>query len=276
MEGALLMGVEWTEFKAMVDSKSLRIQEKSKTNSYVLLAFDDAFKVQCVIHKTDPANSEQEDYEENYQANVNLPISSPRDSDNSNILRTKTTKTGWHYEPRSLDFVTAKYASLYNRKDDGHTINGGTDYGDASLKFYDNSGGELTYQQSGYEAETEEEFQVRLTSNCVKSVMDWQPTYDMDMIGAIIMLRNAPTEDAYMWAIVAPDIPENLGGSIPHVAGGWNLSFFNSRDKIIIDGRGSKTMAYDPVYNSNKFRAIIKHKAGTQIGMQVIYEIFKA
>jgi len=200
---------------------------------------------------------------------------SPRDTDGSPIQRNKYTKTGWHYEPRSLDFTTGVYKSLYNRKHDGNTIADGTDYGDATLKFYTSAGDELTFQETGHESETEEQFQTRLDSDCVKTIMAWQPTHDMDIIGGILMIKDAPTADTYMWTIVAPDIPENLGGSVPHVAGGWNLAYFNSKDKIQVNGRGSKTVVYDPVYNSNKFGTIIKHAAGTNVGVQMVYEFFK-
>ena len=200
----------------------------------------------------------------------------PRDSDGSPITRPKHTKSGWHYEPRSIDFFTAEYKSLYNRKHDGNIISAGTDYGDASLKFYDDQGAELSYQQTGHESETEQQFQTRLDNDCVMSVMDWQPTYDMDIIGGYLMVCDAPTTSTYLWTIVAPEVPEVMGGQVPHVAGGWNLRFFNANDRIQVDGRGIKTMAYDPVYNSNKFRTIVKHSAGQKIGLQIVFEHFKA
>ena len=191
---------------------------------------------------------------------TNTPLAEviePRDSDNSRIVRPKTTKTGWHYEPRSLDFLTSKYNSLYNRKHDGNTIADGTDYGDAHMKFYNASGNELSYQQAGFESETEAEFQTRLTSGCVKTIVNWQPTYDMDIIGGIVMIKNPPTSDAYMWSIAAPQLAEQYGGQVPFAAGGWNLSFMGDTDKLIVNGRGSKTVQYDPVYNTNEFSLII-------------------
>jgi len=199
----------------------------------------------------------------------------PRDSENAPISRQKTTKTGWHYEPRALDFFTSSHGSLYNRKHNGNQIDDGDDYGDASIHFFNSSGLELTYQQTGYETETELEFQARLDSGCVLSYLDWQPDYNMDIIGGIMMLKDTPASRAYMWTIVAPEIPEIYGGSVPHVAGGWNLEFFDTKDKIKIDGRGIKTIAYDPVYNSNKFRTIIKHSPGVKIGIQIVFEKFK-
>lgn len=195
----------------------------------------------------------------------------PVDSDGSAIQRYKTTKTGWHYEPRSLDWSTSTHKSLYNRKHDGAGIDDGTDYGDAHLLFYDASGAALVQG----ELEADADFQVRLTANCIKSIMSWQPAYDMDIIGGIFQVKNIPVERAYLWTIIAPDIPEASGGNVPHASGGWNLQFFKENDTLIIDGRGSKTISYDPVYNSNKFHMIIKHGAGAKIDIQMIYDHFK-
>lgn len=187
---------------------------------------------------------------------------SPKDSDGSPLVRQKMTRSGWHFEPRSIDFITSVAGSLYNRRHNGNGIDDGTDYGDAVLKFFNAAGQELT---SNYET-------------CVRTQLDWQPQYDMDIIGATVSAMNAPTgsDRAYAWVVVAPDIPENMGGSVPFMAGGWNLRFFKDAPTTFLDGRGVKAFAYDPVYNSNKFRVIIKHTAGAQIELQFVAEHFRA
>lgn len=201
-----------------------------------------------------------------------IVVSGPKDSDGSLINRTKTTRTGWHFEPRSLDFWTAQANSLYNRKHDTAGIYTGTSYGDAVLKFYNASNVELVQDI----AESVSGFQSRLDTDCVVSVLDWQPTYEMDIIAGTISVRNPPEDPSYMWAIVAPDLPAIYGGSVPFMAGGWNLSFLRDRDYIRFDGRGVKAMAYDPIYKTNKIRLVIKHPPGYQIGLQAVYEHFKA
>lgn len=191
----------------------------------------------------------------------------PKDSDGSPLIRTKMTRSGWHFEPRSIDFTTSKLGSLYNRKSDGHTIDGGTDYGDCTIAFFDANGTDISGQS-----------QATLDTDCVKTQIDWQPQYDMDIIGATVSVLNAPTgtERGYAWVIVAPDIPANMGGSVPFMAGGWNLRFFANEPTTFLDGRGAKSFAYDPVYNSNKFRVIVKHEPGAKIELQFVAEHFRA
>lgn len=197
---------------------------------------------------------------------------SPRDSDGSLIQRGKVTKTGWRYDPRSLDWVTSKRASLYNKKPTGYSIGNQTDIGDAVIRFWESDGTEMIQGES----ETDQDFQTRLTADCTATAIEWQATYDMDVIGATITVRHAPTNDCYFWAIIAPDIPEYLGGRKTFGNGGFNLSHFNDKDMLEINGRGSKTVYYDPVYNSNKFQFLCVHEAGVQVGLQIFMEEYHA
>jgi hypothetical protein len=199
---------------------------------------------------------------------------SPKDADGSSIVRTKTTRSGWHYEPRSIDFMTSKAGSLYNRRHAGNTIDDSPDYGDCTVKFFDANGLELTLGQG----ESEAGYQARLDSYCVRTQADWQATYDMEIIGATVSVLNPPTgsERAYAWVIVAPDIPAEYGGSVPFMAGGWNLRFFTLDQTTFLDGRGVKAFPYDPVYNSNKIRVVVKHGAGAKIELQFVAEHFRA
>jgi len=266
-----MLQIDWVDFKSFIDTHNLSIQYITINNSYLMKAFNGAFTLECQVYKTDPANSDQTDFETNYipTANNNLD---PKDSDGSTIIRQKTTRTGWHYEPRALDFWTSKRASLYNLKHNGNGIDDGDDYNDASHKFYNGAGAELV--QGGEELDAV--FQARLDANCIKTVVDWQATYDFDVIGGNIHVKTPPTTRAYIWATVAPDIPENLGGSVPYFAGGFNLSFFYDGQFERFNGHGVKSFAYDPVYNSNKVRFTIKHALGEQIGIQIILDQFKA
>jgi hypothetical protein len=81
---------------------------------------------------------------------------------------------------------------------------------------------------------------------------------------------------AYAWIIIAPDLPEAYGGAIPFMSGGWNCRFFAGNTTTFLDGRGVKSVAPDFVYNSNKFRVIIKHEIGAKIECQFVAEHFKA
>lgn len=263
--------IDWADFKSFVDEHNINIQYVVLDNSYHMKAFNGPFELECQIYITDPASSDQTDFETNYKPTANGFLEQ-KDADGATIIRTKTTSTGWHYEPRALDFYTAKLGSLYNRKDDGGDIDDGTDYGDAIMKFYNAANAELV--QGG--VETDVAFQTRLTNFCVKTIIDWQSTYDFDIIGGKLQIKDRPDSSTYIWCIIAPDIPAFLGGSVPYFAGGFNLSFYAPGDSQDFNGRGVKSFLYDPVYNSNKVRFIVKHALGDQVGLQIIIDQFKA
>jgi hypothetical protein len=268
--------IGWTDFKTIVQLGNLHIQIKSQGAwGYELYAFNGPSQIieTSLDAGTNPADLA--DFNANFLATVIADankVLTTTDSDGASLIRVKTTKPGWHYEPRSLDFYSSKLNSLYNRKEDGGGIDDGTDYGDASLKFYNASDTELV--QGG--SETDVDFQIRLDAGCVKTALDWQSTYDFDIIGGSLQLKNEPTDRAYVWCTIAPDIAPNLGGSVPYFAGGINLEFFKAGSSMAFDGRGIKSFLYDPVYNSNKVRFIIKHKAGEQLGLQIMIDQFKA
>lgn len=200
-----------------------------------------------------------------------VKLDAPEDKDGRQLVRIATTNDGWVYSPRSLDFYTAKYKSLYNREHDGAGIDDGTDMGDALMKFFDQSGLELTKAEN----ESDAEFQVRLDANCVKTFVDFEPTFDIDIYGCKLMIETAPIDRAYLWAIVAPDVPKEYGGCKTFMGGGMNLQMIMPKAISIADGKSSKMIRYDSVYHSGKIRLIIKHSAGEKIGIQMIYEFYR-
>jgi hypothetical protein len=108
------------------------------------------------------------------------------DTEDRPFVRNVVTHVDWYYSPHSLDFYSSKYKSLYNRKHDGNGIDDGTDVGDAELLFYDASGTLLTKG----EAESDEEFQIRLTANCVKTIMSWEKVESFEVNGALLYILN--------------------------------------------------------------------------------------
>jgi hypothetical protein len=65
------MEVTWTELKQFVDSRHLSIQWIQYANRYYLYAFDGAFKLLCTILITNPKNTDQTEFETNYQTSGN-------------------------------------------------------------------------------------------------------------------------------------------------------------------------------------------------------------
>ncbi len=202
----------------------------------------------------------------NQQINYLKGLVSPKDTDGSDIIQPKTTKLGWHYQPEAMSWTTSKLGSVYAKDWQGN------DLGDTALKFYNSSDVELT---QGAE-ESDEDFQTRLTANCVMTCLDWQAAYDQDIIGAILQVKSAPAQSAYAWALIAPDLDPQYGGQVPYLQGGWDISYFADKQTVHLDGRGAKRLSYDSEYNTNKIRLIVRHGAGAQIPLQVVWEHFRA
>lgn len=195
-------------------------------------------------------------------------ITTPRDPDGSPIYKYKVTQTGWSLSGRCVSWKAGKYNSLENKTDLGDDI------GDASLKFYSAAGTQLSFQQAGYETETVEEFQLRLDQNCVKTIMDFEPFTDYDILGASLFVTNPNNSVGMLWATAAPHIPFNMGGSKPMLTGGLDLSFFGDKTKFVLDGRGVKRMTYNAVDHRSKIRCTLKHGLGATLGLQILFDTF--
>ena len=178
-----------------------------------------------------------------------------------------------HYEPRSLNFYTSLYNSLYNSSHDGAGIYDGTDHGDAHLHFYNTSNVELIKEEN----ETNEDYQTRVTANCVKTILEWEPSFDYRIFGGTLMIKNPPTTPAYFWIVVAPDYPYPVG-STPFISGGWELSYFQDKSFVKMDGKTCSKLIYQNggYPGTNKIGMICKHGVGVSIGIQMIFEFYKA
>lgn len=256
--------VDWSVFKGFVDERDLPVQYLSEYNFYHLFAADDGFQLECKLGKI--AGSEDVlDFETNYMPTANGKIQET-DYDGAPLTRPKVTVSGWHYSPRAINWTTGQMNSMHNTKCSGEG------WGDAGLKFFDSNGDELVQGQS----ESDADYQLRLDSNCTRTVMWFLPLdAPYDIVGSMFSMKNAPTEDTYAFLTVAPDIPENLGGMVPFFSGGLNLAHLADRQVIYLNGRGAKTVYPDPVYHSNEMWLIIHHPAGQKTNCQIIYEFYK-
>ena len=266
------MELAWADFKTFATARSLSIQYAPIGANIHMRLIDGGFILECVI-PSDVEHADTIDFNTNFKPNGNKR-QSQLDSEGAVMSRGKTTRTGWHYEPRSLDFVTSVFGSIYNRRHNGAGFYDGTDYGDATLHFFDSTNAELVKGST----ETAADYQIRLDANAIKTHVDWQSVVEIDIIGATVSVLSPPigTNHAWAWIIVAPDIPAIYGGCVPFMAGGWNLRFFDKDSKTFIDGRGVKAFPPDFVYNSNKMRVVIKHELGARIECQFVVEKFNA
>lgn len=175
-----------------------------------------------------------------------------KDFDGDQYVRIKNSSEGYTFQARSIEFETSMLGSIHNEKYDG------TDWGDATIKFYDVSDVELTIQGD-------------IDTDCVKTVVDWEPLYDFDLIGGSIHTLVPCSSEFRLYCVAVPDIPEGSGGSKVMI-NGINMNF---QDMIEVDGRTSKHMVYDATNHTNKMRKIIKHDAGKKCRCELIWEHFK-
>jgi hypothetical protein len=177
------------------------------------------------------------------------------DADGAQIVRTKAAKKGWTYAAIPIEFTTSKFDSCISELVDGTTRSGFT------FKIYDDQDAEIT--SSANEA------------NAVRAVIEWEPTYDYEVIGGQLQQHTEPTTNMRVWIIGVPDIPVGSGGS-KEMVGGINLKYIDPSDKVQTDGRASKYMSYDAVNHTNKLQLTIKHDVGIIHDLMMILEIYRA
>lgn len=180
----------------------------------------------------------------------------PKDSDGSPLYRAKITTSGWSYQMHNVEFKTAQLDSIYSKKQDG------TDFGFTTIKCYDANDNQLSSQDD-------------CDSLATKTVIDWEPTHDYEVIGGNFKQSVVPTSNVRIWVIGVPDIPANYGGSKLFVTG-VNLKYLGLEEGVKVDGRAPKYLTYNATYHTSKLRFILKHDTGYKHDVQVMLEIFKA
>ena len=244
------MKVNWSVFKAFIDDRSLSIQETPMNQDYRLEAFDGPIHRLCIVRED---SADRADYVANYQANANA---TQTDGNNIQKIRNAMAPPGWHYQARCIDFETSVLASIVNKD------HAGADIGDASIALYDNVGTLITVQATA-------------DTDCVKTVIDWEPLHDIEIIGGFISPESAISENVYCYIVAVPDVPAGSGGSKPMV-NGLNFKFVGSGDRLNVDGRTSKRLNYNATYHTSKLRLIMNHAAGSKFKFHTVYEHYKA
>lgn len=212
------------------------------------------------IMTTSVLSTEQEDYIKNYFYTVNnkpmvMTLDAAKDSDGSLISRTKIAPAGWHYQLHCVEVSTSVLNGFVNDKYDG------TSYGFVTHKCYNAAGTLLTNQ-------------LNIDTECVKTVVDWEPTFDYELIGGSIYQDTVPISNVRFWIVAVPDLPVSYGGSVVF-GSGINLKYVNIAGTVSMDGRSPKRLTYSATYHSNKLRLIFKHNAGYKHEGMFLFELFK-
>lgn len=67
-----MINVDWETIKGFASTRSVAIQWVESGSEYILWAFDGPMYLMCRLPISDPASSDQEDFEENYQSAGNV------------------------------------------------------------------------------------------------------------------------------------------------------------------------------------------------------------
>jgi len=165
---------------------------------------------------------------------------SPSDSDGAPMSRLKLATSGWTIQDHYFELTTCTLNSIYSKKQNN------VDFNFCTMKFYENV--------NGVETEITSNDQSDLDARCIKTVIDWTPTFDYDVLGGNIKSCGAIVQDTRLWIVGVPDWSEQYAGSKEMVSGGKNLKYYNLLE---LDGKVVKHMTYSP-YNTNKIRFIVR------------------
>jgi hypothetical protein len=260
----------WTTWKAVYATKGSWLQYDDDGVMYTIWMYDGPDVHLCQIYKSEvPYSSvgsysqaqndaDKADFETNYKSSGNQPLYQS-DSDGAQIVRVKAAKKGWSFWALPIEVTTSMLGANAYCKDSA-----GNDIGGITCKIYDGANAEITV--AGI-----------LNANlnlCTKTVVDFEPNFDYEIIGGSLRINSNPSQDIRLWIVGAPDIPAIYGGS-KEFASGINLKFLGPDSEFEVDGRVTKFLSYNATTHSGKIRLILKHPAGSQVNMQFTLHMYR-
>lgn len=182
----------------------------------------------------------------------------PERDDDGNIIQPKDqfNKPGWSYQSHGIEFETSVLNSIYEKDDKDNAM------GFATLKTYNDL---AMTQESTDQADAD--------LNAVKTVINWEPTFDYELLKGEMFTDLMPVADLRVFTIGVPDIPPPLGSK--YFICGMNLKYIKSQH-ILIDGERTKLLEYNAIYHTNKLRIVLNHNAGFKHKLHVLFSIFRA
>lgn len=181
------------------------------------------------------------------------PLITPRAPDGRPAVRMTTANRTKNFNLKTMSFVPGDSASA---KSLDITF---ANTGDVTLICYTSSGTVTTDP-----------------TQAVKTVLDWEPTYNYEIIGGWIDIPPGIVGTTpgvwYVCAIGLPDIPSAYGGSVGFVAP-TDLALVYT-NKVVSDGRATQYLSYNATYHTNKMRWVFKHPTGTNPRIQLYVETF--
>lgn len=250
------MELQWSGFKAIVIARSLSIQWIQNTSDYQLMIIDGQMVYTCQLDRNPTDTTDLTEFETTYKPLGNASFS---DIDGIPFMRLKASKKGWSFWAVPIEITTSTLlGSVFCKSVAGVDVPGIT------CKIYKADDSEIT--TAGL-----------LNANlalCTKTVLDFEPAFDYEMIGGSVRINSNPGQDLRLWIIGAPDIPAIYGGS-KEFASGVNLKFLAPDNSFEIDGRVTKYVTYNATTHQGKLRVVLKHPAGLNVNMQLVIHTYR-
>lgn len=265
---AALLDLRWADMKEILQKKSLRHQSSESEDTLTIFAVDGPVLYRTVFIKAPASDSypfpedytkanndaDLADYEANYKATENGVLDA-RASDGRLTVRDSTANRTTNFKLRVFSFKTAKTGSVHN-------VNPVTDadYGDATLSLFDENG------------------QPCADADAVKSIIDWEPHYNYEIIGGYMdvpaSFKDGASDAWFLSVIGVPDYPPEMFGSVDYISE-VNLEAVSTQ-KIVSDGRAVSYMPYNygGAPHTNRLRFVVKHPKGAAQRFQVYIEHF--
>lgn len=251
-----MLQIPWSVFREVISSSGAKFRQIETSSMYYLFTINPANAMSCMLPKD--SGSEQTDFEANFKALADTGTTQ-LDTDGAAIVRNKAAKTGWTYCSLPFEFETARLSDTLYSKDSA-----GNSRTFITMKAYDINDVEVTTPgllNANY-------------ASIVKTVIDFEPPYDFEIIGGILRTLSTINVDLRLWIIAVPDIPAPTGSK--EMGGGINLRYLAPGNEFAVDGRVTKFASYNAVYHTNKIRMVFKYPAGTNESLQVVVEMYKA
>lgn len=259
--------IPWDDFKAMVD-QGVYFKEIILPGSLRLMALDGDSTFQCIVHTDGDMPTEYAEYQANYEALKNKVINA-LDSDGRSVSRVATAKKGWSYLEHVIELQTGTKGGHLSLKWDN------TDRGLCDMRMYELIEAVETLMVQGG-SETDGDYQIRLTADCIRTDIVIRPDYDYEVIGGTVSQIEAPVSDARLWVIAGAT---DLGAAgIREYIGGKNLVFLGDVNHKA-DGRTAKFMNLTTEgvpAPTNKIQFIVRHAKGLAHRLEISLEYFRA
>lgn len=259
----------WTAWKAVYAIKGSLFQYDDDGILYTIWAYDGPDVHLCQIWKGEVPyttlvnysqyqnDTDKTEFETSYKSLGNLALTQS-DTDGAAIVRNKAAKKGWTFCSLPFEFETSRLSDTLYSKDSS-----GTDRTFITMKAYNAGGTEVTTAgllNANY-------------ATIVKTVIDFEPPFDYEIIGGDLRTSNIITDDVRLWIVAAPDIAAPTGSK--EMGGGINLKYLAPGNVFSVDGRVSKYATYNATYHTSKIRFILKYPAGTNEGLMTVIQLYK-